>query len=241
MEFFQANKYDRNKRIIFSNKSLSSRCFKMPAVYIYVYKPAHMAIPEYKITHPKTRSQWRKWLEKNHSTSPGVWLTYYKKESGKRKFDYADAVEEALCFGWIDSLPGKIDDERSALKFTPRKQKSIWSKLNKQRIEKLIEQKLMTPAGLKKIEEAKKNGSWNALNSSDFHAENNSLPDDLKKAFNKNKKAIKNFMAFPPGYRKRFLFWIDSAKTSETKESRIKQTLLMAAANKKPGLKGFKL
>jgi len=196
---------------------------------------------DYTTTHPKTRSQWRKWLEKNHSTSRGVWLIYYKKESGKRKFDYADAVEEALCFGWIDSLPRKIDDERSSLKFTPRKPKSIWSKLNKQRIEKLIEQKLMTEAGLIKIELAKKDGSWNTLNNSDSHAENNSLPDDLRKTLSKNKKALENFLAFPPGYRKRFLFWIDSAKTPGTKAARIKQTFLMAATNKKPGLKGFKL
>ena len=200
-----------------------------------------MPVADYKTTHPKTRSQWRKWLEKNHSTSPGIWLIYYKKDTGKRKFDYADAVEEALCFGWIDSLPRKIDDERAMLKFTPRKPKSIWSKLNKQRIEKLIEQKLMTSAGFNKIEKAKKNGSWNTLNSSDFHADNNSLPDDLKKALGKSKKALENFLAFPPGYRKRFLFWIDSAKRPETKAARIKQTLLMAAANKKPGPKGFKL
>jgi len=196
---------------------------------------------DYKTTHPKTRSQWRKWLEKNHSTSPGIWLIYYKKDTGKRKFDYADAVEEALCFGWIDSLPRKIDDERSALKFTPRKPKSIWSKLNKQRIENLIEQKLMTSAGLDKIELAKKNGSWDTLNSSDHHADNNSMPNELKKTLSKNKKALANFLAFSPSYRKRFLFWIDSAKTPGTKGARIKQTFLMAAANKKPGPKGFKL
>ena len=200
-----------------------------------------MAGISYKTTHPKTRGDWRKWLEKNHSTSPGVWMIYYKKETGKRKFNMADAVEEALCFGWIDSIAQKLDDERTMQKFTPRKSKSIWSKINKQRIEKLIEQKLMTTAGMSKIEEAKKNGSWDTLNNSDLHAENNSLPDELRKAFGKSKKALENFQAFPPGYRKRFLFWIDSAKTPETKAARIKQTLLMAAANKKPGLKGFKL
>src|SRR5687767_4573930 len=196
---------------------------------------------DHKSTHPKSRRDWRKWLEKNHSTSPGVWLVYYKKASGKRKFDYADAVEEALCFGWIDSLPKKIDDERSALKFTPRKQKSAWSKLNKQRIEKLMEQKLIRPAGLTKIEQARKDGSWNILNASDFHADNNSLPQDLKTAFSKNKKALANFLAFAPGYRKQLLFWIDSAKRAETKVARIKQSVLMAAANKKPGVKGFRL
>jgi len=202
-----------------------------------------LKIPEqdYKATHPKTRGQWRKWLEKNHSTAPGIWMIYYKKETGKRKFDMADAVEEALCFGWIDSVAQKLDDERSMQKFTPRKPKSIWSKINKKRIEKLIEQKLMTPAGLATIERAKENGSWDTLNSSDLHTDNNSMPDDLEKALSKNKKALANFLAFPPSYRKRFLFWIDSAKTPLTKAVRIKQTLLMAAANKKPGLKGFKL
>jgi len=202
-----------------------------------------LKIPEqdYKATHPKTRGQWRKWLEKNHSTAPGIWMIYYKKETGKRKFDMADAVEEALCFGWIDSVAQKLDDERSMQKFTPRKPKSIWSKINKKRIEKLIEQKLMKPAGLATIERAKENGSWDTLNSSDLHTDNNSMPDDLEKALSKNKKALANFLAFPPSYRKRFLFWIDSAKTPGTKAARIKQTLLMAAANKKPGLKGFKL
>ena len=153
----------------------------------------------------------------------------------------ADAVEEALCFGWIDSTAQKLDDDRTMQKFTPRKPKSAWSKINKQRIEKLIEQKLMTPAGMNKIEEAKKDGSWDKLNNSDFHAENNSLPDELRKDFSKSKKALENFQEFPLSYRKRFFFWIDSAKTPGTKAARIKQTVLMAAAKKKPGLKGFKL
>ena len=168
-------------------------------------------------------------------------MIYYKKETGKRKFDMADAVEEALCFGWIDSIAQKLDDERTMQKFTPRKPKSVWSKINKHRIEKLIDQKLMTPAGLATIERAKKNGSWNTLNASDLHTDNNSMPDDLKKALLKNENALTNFLAFSPSYRKRFLFWIDSAKTPVTKAARIKQTLLMAAANKKPGVKGFKL
>ena len=99
----------------------------------------------------------------------------------------------------------------------------------------------MTPAGMNKIEEAKKDGSWDKLNNSDFHAENNSLPDELRKAFSKSKKALANFQEFPLSYRKRFFFWIDSAKTPGTKAARIKQTVLMAAAKKKPGLKGFKL
>jgi len=200
-----------------------------------------MAATNYKTFHPKTRSQWRKWLEKNHAISPGIWLVFYKTETGKRKFSYEEAVEEALCFGWIDSLPRKLDDERSMLKYSPRKPNSVWSKINKQRIEQLIKNKLMKPAGLAKIELAKLNGSWDRLNNSDLHANNNTLPPDLEKALNKNKAALNNFKSFSPSYRKQFLYWIDSAKRPQTRDARIKQTVLMAAANKKPGPTGFKL
>lgn len=196
---------------------------------------------EYPDYHPLTRKQWRQWLQRNHRTSEGVWFVFYKIESGKPRVAYADAVEEALCFGWIDSLPRKIDQERSALKFTPRKPKSVWSKLNKTRVEKLIELKLMTPAGLAVIDVARKNGSWDTLTLSDTQAHNNELPPDLEKALSRNKKALNNFNAFSLSIRKQFLSWIDSAKRAETRAARIKQTCLMAAANTKPGLKGFKL
>lgn len=200
-----------------------------------------MPAPEYKTTHPKTRTQWRRWLERNHASSPGIWMIYYKQQSGKRNFSYSDAVEEALCFGWIDSLPRKLDEERAMLKFTPRKPKSVWSQLNKTRVEQLIKAGLMTASGLGKIEQAKKNGSWNTLNTSNFHTDSNSLPDDLQKAFAKSKKALANFNNFSASYRRQFLFWIDSAKRPETRTGRIRQTVLMSAANKKPGLQGFKL
>lgn len=200
-----------------------------------------VATPDYKTYHPKTRKDWRQWLEKNYITSPGIWLIYYKKESGKPRVTYDEAVEEALCFGWIDSLPRKLDKERAMLKFTIRKPRSVWSDLNKARVQKLITQKLMTSSGLAKIEQAKKDGSWNLLNATNYHTANNSLPTDLQKALSKNKKAFENFNNFPLGYRRRFLFWIDSAKRPETREARVKQTVLMAAANKKPGNTGFKL
>src|SRR6476620_9854423 len=103
---------------------------------------------ELKSFHPKTREAWRNWLQKNHEKSPGVWLIYYKKSSGKKNFDYNDAVEEALCFGWIDSTSRPIDDERYMQRFTPRKSKSGWSGLNKKRIEKMTTEGLMTKAGL---------------------------------------------------------------------------------------------
>ena len=161
---------------------------------------------DYKTYHPKTRSAWRKWLGKNHSMSPGIWMVYYKKDTGKRKFSMAEEVEEALCFGWIDSVAQKLDDERAIQKFTPRKPKSVWSKLNKQRIEKLIEQKLMTPAGLAKIEQAKQNGSWETLNSSDLHVDNKSMHDELRKALSKKNKTLENIIAFHPSNKKILYF-----------------------------------
>ncbi|MCW3117890.1 MAG: hypothetical protein JWM28_1972 [Chitinophagaceae bacterium] len=200
-----------------------------------------MTRPEYKTFHPATRQAWRQWLQKNHQASPGIWMIYYKKESGKHKVSYAEAVEEALCFGWIDSLPRKLDKERAMLKFTPRKPKSSWSALNKKRVRKLVKNKLMKAAGLAKINRAKKDGSWRVLDATNYQAGNNLVPADILTGLNKKTKALANFKNFPLGYRRRFLFWIDSAKQPGTRKERIKQTALMAAANKKPGINGFKL
>ena len=204
-------------------------------------KKNNMPPPVYKTFFAKNRNVWRQWLEKNHAKSPGIWLIYYKRSSGKSSVSYNEAVEEALCFGWIDSLPRKLDDKKAMWKFTPRKTKSAWSELNKKRIENLLRKGLITNAGLMKIEASKKDGSWHILTASNTAVETNQLPVDLVKAFSKNKKALTNFKAFPPGYRRRFLFWIDSAKLPKTRMARVKQTVLMAAANKKPGIKGFKL
>lgn len=198
-------------------------------------------MPEYKTIHPKTRKAWRQWLEKNHLSSPGIWLIYYKKKTGKPQVSYDASVEEALCFGWIDSLPRKLDAERAMLKFTPRKPKSVWSDLNKKRVKRLIENKWMTEAGLDKIKIARKDGSWNILKSTNYQADTNELPADLQKALAGSNKAQENFLSFTKGYRRQFLFWIDSAKRSETRIARIQQTVLMATANKKPGPSGFKL
>jgi len=197
--------------------------------------------PDYETHHPINREAWRQWLQKNHQLVSGIWLVYYKVSTGKRSFTYAEAVEEALCFGWIDSLPRKLDAKRAMLKFTPRKPGSAWSALNKERVARLMDEKKMTKAGLEKIIGAKKDGSWDALNISNYHTSENSIPGDLREAFGKNKKALENFNGFAAGYRKQFLFWIDSAKREETRKQRIQQTVLMSAANKKPGIKGFKL
>ena len=167
---------------------------------------------ELKTFYAKDRKGWRKWLEKNHERSSGIWLIYYKKSSGKSRVRYDDAVEEALCFGWIDSTIRSIDEEKFMQHFTPRKPKSGWSSLNKKRIEKVIAEGLMTKAGLEKIEAAKKDGSWESLDKIYAPADQLSIPDDLEKAFAKNKKAKINFENFPVFTHRQFLHWIDSAK-----------------------------
>lgn len=187
--------------------------------------------------HPKTRNAWRKWLEKNHSASPGIWLIYNKKSTGKAKLLYNDAVEEALCFGWIDSTMRPLDDKRFMQRFTPRKPKSGWSGLNKKRIEKMTAEGLMTKAGLEKIEAAKKDGSWESLD----HIDAIKLPEDFEKVLTRNKKAKTNFENFPPFSKKQFLYHINQAKTETTRKQRITLCVKMAAANKKPSIEGFKL
>lgn len=188
---------------------------------------AKSKIDEFKDFHPLERADWREWLTQNHAQASGVWFIYYKKTANKPRVTYDEAVEEALCFGWIDSLPRKLDNERSKLLFTPRKPKSVWSKLNKTRIEKLIEEDLMTEAGLKKIEMAKADGSWNALEKSD----NLEIESDLQKALGKNKTAEKNFQKFSPSTRKAILQWLNLAKRKETRHARIKKVVSMAEKN----------
>ncbi len=179
---------------------------------------------------PNSREQWRKWLETNHLTSSGVWLIYYKVKSGKPSVRYSEAVKEALCFGWIDSKVKSLDEERYMQIFTPRKPKSVWSKLNKQYIEELIEQGLIAKAGLDKIAMAKQNGSWNSLDAIEALI----IPSDLNQALEANKTAKDYFEALSNSSKKNILFWIESAKRPQTRLKRIEQTVNSAAQNKSP-------
>ena len=180
------------------------------------------------------RKEWRVWLEQNHSRIQEIWLIYYKKHTGKPRIPYDDAVEEALCFGWIDSIVKKIDEERYCQKFTPRKDKSNWSVLNKTRVKKLIKQGLMTEAGMAKIRAAKESGEWDKIPSQrDFP----DMPAELKKALDRNKLAKDNFDNLAPSYRRQFVGWVAAAKRSETRESRIKEAIGLLKKNKKLGMK----
>lgn len=189
-------------------------------------------VDKFKDFHPLSRQQWRAWLEENHDRLEGVWFVYYKKTTGKPRVGYDEAVEEALCFGWIDSLPRKLDKERSKLLFTPRKVRSVWSKLNKERVEKLIKNGSMTEVGWTKIEAAKKDGLWDALNASD----NLEIGEDLQKAFSENRAAEENFNAFTNSAKRALLQWLYSAKREETRKARIEKIVAMAAKNRRASI-----
>lgn len=180
-----------------------------------------------KTFYAKSTKDWRKWLEKNGEKEKSVWLIIYKKESGTPSVTYAEAVEQALCFGWIDSKPNKRDNDSFYQFFAKRKPSSNWSKINKDRVEKLIEQGLMTGAGLAVIELAKANGKWQALDD----VENLKIPPDLQKALSANKKAGNYFEAFPRSVKRGILEWILNAKTVETRTRRINETVKLAADN----------
>ncbi|MCJ7570810.1 MAG: YdeI/OmpD-associated family protein [Candidatus Thermoplasmatota archaeon] len=181
----------------------------------------------------KNRNEWRFWLEKNHMISDEVRLIHYKKSLGKKSLNHFDAVEEALCFGWIDSKLKKIDEEKFILKYTPRKSKSVWSKINKKNAEKMISLGKMTNAGFDKIEEAKKQGFWDTAYT---NLVKERLPSDLKKALIVNKTTWNNFQNFANSYRNMYIGWIKNAKTKETRKKRISKVVKNSYDNIKPGI-----
>jgi len=186
-----------------------------------------------KTFYARSRSTWRKWLEKNGATSKEIWLVYYKKHTGKPCVSYDASVEEALCFGWIDGLIKGIDEDKHALRFTPRKAGSIWSESNKLRVKKMIEQGLMTDAGLACIRTAKKNGQWTKAYRL---AKGKTPPDDLLQALAAVPSARENFEAFAPSYRSMYVMWVLDAKRPETRAKRIRIVTARSAQNTKPGI-----
>jgi uncharacterized protein YdeI (YjbR/CyaY-like superfamily) len=180
--------------------------------------------------YPSGKKQWRAWLRKNHAKKESVWLIYYKLKSGMPTITWSEAVDEALCFGWIDSKALSIDEEKYKQFFTKRKATSAWSKINKEKIKRLIEEGLMTPAGLASIEVAKQNGSWTILD----QVEELVIPDDLEKAF-KSKKGSKDFfLSLSKSIQKMILQWIAFAKREETRQKRINEVVSRAAKKLKP-------
>jgi uncharacterized protein YdeI (YjbR/CyaY-like superfamily) len=182
--------------------------------------------------HADDRATWRAWLEVNHATARGAWLVTWRPQSGRVRLDYDAAVEEALCFGWVDSTGGQVDDERGKLYFAPRKPRSVWAASNKARVERLILEGRMAPAGLAAIEQAKANGWWEILDA----AERLEVPEDLAAALETRPPAAVNFAAFPPSARKMLLGWIAVARRPETRVARIVKVAEAAARNERtPG------
>lgn len=179
--------------------------------------------------HPLTRAAWRQWLTDHHTQPEGVWLVTYKKATGKPRVEYDDAVEEALCFGWVDSKPRKLDAERSMLWFAPRKAGSGWSRPNKERVARLVALGLMHPAGLAKVEAARADGTWNALD----EVEALTIPPDLAAALAAHGQASAHFEAFPRSVKRGILEWITQAKKPETRARRIAETARLAADNQR--------
>jgi len=173
----------------------------------------------------KNRDEWRRWLEENGGIADGVWLIHYKKHAGKMGITLEEAVEEALCFGWIDGKLKRVDDEKFILRYTPRKPKSVWSKINRDRAERMISLGKMTRAGFDKIEEAKGTGAWQGAYT---NAKKEDMPDDLREALLAERGAWKNFNGFANTYWNMYIGWINSAKTAETRKRRIEKVIEQA-------------
>ena len=171
--------------------------------------------------HPKTQAGWRAWLGKNHSKCDGVWLIYYRASTGRRRLSWEVAVREALCFGWIDSKTNQIDDARYKQIFTPRKPRSVWSKINKQHIAELTEAGLMTDAGLRAVNFAKQNGAWSLLEPVDALI----VPSDLESALRTSQRARDAYQALSNSAKRSVLYPVYSAKREETRTKRIANTI----------------
>jgi len=179
---------------------------------------------------PKNRQEWREWLQENHDKKQSVWLIYYKKKSNFPTVTYSEAVDEALCFGWIDSKAKPLDEEKFMQFFSRRKPKSVWSRINKEKTERLINEGLMTKAGYHIIEIAKQNGSWTILD----EAEALTIPKDLDEAFQNRPNAKNYFSGLSRSDKRNILQWLVLAKRQETRQKRISEIAELAEQNQKP-------
>ena len=182
------------------------------------------------IFYPKNLAKWRKWLEKNHIAERAVWVVFHSKKSELKSITWSEAVDVALCFGWIDSKKVKIDEETAHQFFSKRKPKSTWSKINKNKVEKLIEQGLMTEAGRRSIETAKQNDSWTILD----EVEELIIPADLEAELANNPNSKDFFLSLRKSVRKIILAWLVFARTTETRQKRINEIVESAQQNLKP-------
>jgi uncharacterized protein YdeI (YjbR/CyaY-like superfamily) len=180
----------------------------------------------------KTLRQWREWLDEHHASESEVWLIFHKRHTGVASLDYNDALDEALCFGWVDSLVKRLDDRRYARKFTPRRADSRWSDENRERYARLKVSRRLKPVGLNRAPTARTYGPRPPpleLPSK--------LPEYMQTAFSKRPSALRFFKTLAPSHRRRYVAWMESAKRQETKERRLQEVLRLLAAGKLLGLK----
>lgn len=179
---------------------------------------------------PTSRADWRKWLEKNHQSKQSVWLIYFRSATKVASLSWSEAVDEALCFGWIDSTKKTIDQERYMQYFSRRKPNSTWSKINKDKVAKLIQSSQMTKAGFESIETAKQNGTWSLMDD----VEKLIIPEDLKMALNNHESSMEFFQSQSKSIRKSMLHWVVIAKRPETRKKRISEIARSAAKGMRP-------
>lgn len=194
------------------------------------FEQVRPAADEVEVFYPQGKAEWRAWLEQNYQIKQSVWLVYYRKSTGKKTLTWSEAVDMALCFGWIDSKQVKIDNEKSHQFFSKRKAKSVWSKINKEKINRLSKEGLMTEAGWDSVTIAKQNGSWSILD----EVEELIVPEDLEAAFKGKKIAEEYFLSLSKSTRKAMLQWLVMAKRAETRQNRITEIVAMAEQKLKP-------
>ncbi|MPR36280.1 YdeI/OmpD-associated family protein [Salmonirosea aquatica] len=181
--------------------------------------------------YPASPQEWRQWLLENHQSKQCIWLIFYKKKSGRPSITWSEAVDQAICFGWIDSTARPIDEEKFMQYFCKRKPNSVWSKVNKGKVLRLINDGLMMQAGMDSIETAKRNGSWSILD----EVEELIIPHDLEKEFSAHPGAADFFDSLSKSTRKSILQWLVMAKRQETRQNRMKEIAESAAQKLKPG------
>lgn len=175
----------------------------------------------------ESTTELRNWLEEHHQQASTVWLVRWKKLPDKPYISYDEVVDELICFGWVDSLPKKLDEQRTMLRISPRNPNSNWSKVNKERVERLMDENRMHSSGMDLIEVAKENGRWDFLND----VEALIIPKDLQEALEKEEKALFYFERFPPSSKRGILEWIKNAKQENTRQKRVTETALKASRN----------
>ncbi|MET0463297.1 MAG: YdeI/OmpD-associated family protein [Chitinophagaceae bacterium] len=187
-------------------------------------------VKEVEIFYPANAKEWRQWLKKNHRSRQSVWVIYYKKQTGRPSVTHSEAVDEALCFGWIDSTRVSLGNDQFKQFFCQRKPTSVWSKINKAKVQELIDAKKMMPAGLESIERAKENGSWSTLD----EVEELKIPADLSKAFRHHAGSKVFFTGLSKSVKKMMLQWLVLAKRPETREKRIEEIASNAGKGQRP-------